>query len=171
MKKKSFLFGLGAICLLGSIAFALTNSGWPYASSIWFGLGPKRNIVQFALGAVAAGGNSGFYPGVTNTNPLGSSSLRFSNVYTTLLNVSGAATLSGSTTQTGSLTVTGLTTTNGLLQLTVSTAPRTATAVGLLTISTGTVIYNLTDNGICVATATNQASFVASSAPTTACGH
>jgi hypothetical protein len=103
MKKKSFLFGLGVICLLGSIAFALTNSGWPYASQIWPGVGSKRNIVQFALGAVAAGGNSGFYPGVTNTNPLGSSSLRFSNVYTTLLNVSGASTLTGAITASGGM--------------------------------------------------------------------
>jgi hypothetical protein len=175
MKKKSFLAGLAAICVFGSVAFALTNSGWPYASQIWPGVGPKRNIVQFALGAAAAGGNSGFYPGVTNTNPLGSSSLRFSNVYTTLLNVSGAVTLAGAISGATTITAAGPVIANGGVTIYNSTAPRTATAMASIYTTyspgTGTLFFNSTDNGICISTGLTQTTIAAATAPTTACGH
>ncbi len=51
----------------------------------------------------------------------------------------------------------------------VSTAPRTATAVGVPAI--GQLIYNSTDQEVCFATAAAIASFVKISTPSAACGH
>lgn len=59
----------------------------------------------------------------------------------------------------GTLGVAGQTSTTGGLQLQVSTAPRTSTTLGG-TNAPGRLVYNTTDNYLCVSTSTNQNSYV-----------
>lgn len=161
MKKKLLII---AASLLGlASVFAAVNSGFPFANQQWTGYGNQRGVVQWIIGATAAGNQSDFYPGVNNSNNIGTSALRPATIYTTALNVSGA------TTQTGNLNL------SGGLTLFNSTAPRTANNVASIyttySPSTGTLFYDSTDAGLCFSTGLVQSSIVAATAPTTACGH
>lgn len=93
--KRSKALGLlaGVLGLAGIICAAGTQ--YPYFHTRWLGMGALRNTEQFSINTPSAGASAIFSPGTNNTNALGSSSLRFSNVYTTLMNVSGAMTVSG----------------------------------------------------------------------------
>lgn len=124
---------VGVVLAVATLAWA----GTVYIHT-WTGSGSRRNTVEFAIAASAPGSAAAFLPGTTNTNALGSSSLRFSNVYTTLLNVSGA------TTQTGALTVTGVLSADGgakipVVDITVATP--TAAQVGALFRTSANVVY------------------------------
>lgn len=90
---KSFRLSALVLALIAVTAWA----GSVYIHT-WTGSGSRRNTVEFSIAASAPGSAASFLPGTTNTNALGSSSLRFSNVYTTLLNVSGASTMTGAVT-------------------------------------------------------------------------
>lgn len=90
---KKILAGLLVVAGLSGALFAAINSGFPYANQTWQGYGNKRNIVQFTIRALTEGASSDLVPGVTNTNALGSTSLRFSGVYSVLLNATGNFTL------------------------------------------------------------------------------
>ncbi len=156
--------------LLGVAALAIgAGTQYPYFHARWFGMGSKNNTEQFSINTPSAGASAVLTPGVTNTNALGSSSLRFSNVFTTLLNASGAITAGSSLTAAG--TVVG----NGGFTVFNSTAPRTATDVASIyttySPSTGTWFYNSTDKGMCYSTGTTQVTIAAATAPATACGH
>lgn len=82
------LFGLSAV------AFAV-GSTFPYYHHRWLGTGTTRNTEQFSIQTPSAGASAIFVPGVTDTNALGSTALRFSNVYSVLGNYSGAVTFGG----------------------------------------------------------------------------
>ena len=153
MKKKwAFLGGLALASLIAGFSLAAVFNEAGFITG-WWGKGSRNNTMQFAITSGASIGAANFVPGVDNTNALGTSALKFSDVQTYDLSVSDHLTV------------------GGLLQLTVSTAPRTANAVAAMTIAPGTVIYNSTDLGLCHSTGSVQSSFVASTAPTTACGH
>ena len=160
--KKKILIGLGVLAFAATI-FAAVNSGFPFASQQWPGYGPKRNIVQFVITAASNGASSDLLPGVTGTNSLGTSVLRFLNIFTTNINVSGTSTLTGTVTA-GRV--------NFGVQL--STAPRTSST--LVFNSTGTIAFDTTDGYLCVSTGSAQSSFVqVSTSPLAggyaACGH
>ncbi len=59
--------------------------------------------------------DSSLVPSAGNTNDIGSSSLRWKDIYSNTINTSGNATISGDGTVSGNLTVTGVTTVNGKL--------------------------------------------------------
>jgi hypothetical protein len=128
-------------------AFAI-GSTFPYYHQRWLGTGTTRNTEQFSIQTPSAGAAAIFVPGTTNTNALGSSSLRFSNVYTTALNTSGPITAGA-----GQAVI-------------VSTSPRGALAVASLyssyTIPAGTVFFNSTSNVLCVSSGTAQTSITVS---------
>lgn len=76
--------------------------------------------------------NGSLIPGTTNATSLGTSALRWSNTYTQLLNVAGAATLSSTLAVTGVLTASSTLNVNGVLNannVTDATSTTTAGAV------------------------------------------
>ncbi len=154
-------FYVPACFIVGLAIGAYAANQFPYYAQKWEGTGSRYKTTEFYIGTPSSGAAAIFAPGTTNVNALGSTSLRFSNVYTTLLNTSGAATLSGAVTATSATNVLGVY---------ISTAPRSSVTVAALTFSTGTFFYNSTTNSLCYSTATTQTSVVAASAPTTACG-
>jgi hypothetical protein len=99
-------------------------------------------------------------PGTNNYFSLGSSSYRFANVYTTLLNVSGASTLTGAVTSSGRLTGVGLTNSGTKIctpttyTIAASTTVTPTSELGLLTTVDGAVTWTATPH-IATTTATN----------------
>lgn len=154
-KKSGFLAAALGVVLGVSLAYAAT---YPYLIAPYRGMGARHNTLEFAIQVPSAGAAAIFAPGTTNTNALGSTLLRFSNVFTTLLNVSGLATFSG-----------GLTVSQANVSVQLSTAPRTSTT--LVYGSTGTLVFNTTDNYLVISTSSNQASFVIVSSTFTASAH
>lgn len=151
MKKNLYLF-LGAV-FVASVVWA---ARYPLYHDRWLGTGTKNATEQFSIQTPSAGASAIFVPGVTNTNALGTTALRFSNVFSILGNFSGPITASGGV---------------GVVQ---STAPRTsvttvATLYATYTIPAGTVFLNTTNNFLCHSTGTVQTSIVQSTSPTTAC--
>lgn len=135
--KKLSLFVAG---LLGVVALAW--AGYPYYAQTWNGTGTRRNTVEFSIQTPSAGAAAIFAPGTTDTNALGSTSLRFSNVFTTLLNVSGATTLTGAITASGGI-VASAPTRIPTLDVTVSSPSANigdlcVTSAGLVYVSTNT---------------------------------
>jgi hypothetical protein len=127
----------------------------------WFGKGSRNNTYQFKITSGNSIGAANLVPGTDNTNALGTSSLRFSNVYGVLGNFSGPITSSA-----GASVVT-------------SSAPRTAAAVAALysayTIPAGTPFLDTTLNVFSVSTGTAQTTImpiftgaITSTAPRTA---
>ncbi len=143
MKKSLYLF-LGAV-FVASVVWA---ARYPLDAETWLGTGAKQKIVQFAIRTASAGASAAFVPGVDNTNALGTSSLRFSNVFSELGNFEGPITGAAG------------------MAVIVSTAPRTAAAVASLysayTIPAGTVYYNSTSGVMCVSSGTVQTSITVS---------
>ena len=133
---KKLIYILAGILGLSAVAFAAINSGFPYAVAQWPGFGPKRGIVQFAITGTSNTSSANFVPGVTNTNALGTSSLRFSNVYTTALDISGTATLTGLFTQRSNAAPRTNVTPTAAYQIIINTGSSPAQAC----ISTGTLI-------------------------------
>ncbi len=169
--KKPGLFLAVALAgiLIGSaigpaVGNAVEQAGWITG---WLGKGSRRNTREFSITSGSSIGAANFVPGTDNTNALGTSSLRFSNVFSTLLNISGAATLSST------LAVTGPITASAGVGVINSTAPRTAAAIttlyGTYTIPAGTVFLNTTNTFLCHSTGTVQTSIVQSTSPTTPC--
>lgn len=59
------------------------------------GTGARRDTIEFQFVEPTAGSAMNMVPGVTNTNALGTSSLRWSDIQTTNLTVAGTLTASG----------------------------------------------------------------------------
>lgn len=121
MKRSKVLGLLAGILGLAGMLYA-AGTQYPYFHMRYMGMGSKNNTEQFSINTPSAGASAVFTPGVTNTNALGSTSLRFSNVFTTLLNTSGAATIGGAATVTGVLTVGSMASTLGIVVATQTIA-------------------------------------------------
>lgn len=73
----------------------------------WTGKGSRRSNVEFKITSGSSLGVANLVPGATNTNALGTSSLRFSNIYSVLGDFSGAFTATGDVSMSGTVTATG----------------------------------------------------------------
>ena len=148
------VFGLLAGLL--AVAAYVYAAAYPYYHSRWLGMGSKQNTEQFSIQTPSSGASAILVPGVTNTNALGTTALRFSNVFSTLLNSAGP--------------ITG----GAGFAVIVSTAPRTANAVAALytayTIPAGTQFFDSTSNVTCISSGTVQTSITVSTG-TGACPH
>ena len=99
---------------------------------------PASGSIAFIAGGQAVGEatceliiNSGYlYAGTTNATALGKSDRRWSNTYTQLLNVAGAATLSSTLAVTGVLTASSTLNVNGVLNANNATDATSTTAAG-----------------------------------------
>lgn len=99
---------------------------------------PASGSIAFIVGGQAVGDttceliiNSGYlYAGTTNATALGKSDRRWSNTYTQLLNVAGAATLSSTLAVTGVLTASSTLNVNGVLNANNATDATSTTAAG-----------------------------------------
>lgn len=103
MKRSKALGLLAGLLGLAGILYA-AGTQYPYFIAPFRGMGSRNNTVEFAVQVPSAGAAAIFAPGTTNTNALGSTSLRFSNVFTQLLNVAGTATVAVSSNTTSTTT-------------------------------------------------------------------
>ncbi len=163
MKKYLYLALAAGACALAGFTVGYTASG-----DIWNlhkgGSAHDTPIVQIPVAGTS------LLPGTDNDFALGSSTKRWSGIWAYDLTLADDLTVADDLAVTDGLTVGGTSTLQRVTYgLQLSTAPRTSTT--LVFNSTGTLVYNSTDAGLCVSTGSNQTSFVASSAPTTACGH
>lgn len=94
MNRKKTLLSVAGLMAVAVLGFA-AGTQYPYYIAPFRGMGARNNTLEFAVQVPSAGAAAIFAPGTTNTNALGSTALRFSNVFTTLLNASGAITASG----------------------------------------------------------------------------
>ena len=121
MKRIQLLALVAAILVVTSIGYSrLTGTNPTGSSADTFCVGKKSYewCVDYAGNAL---------PTTTNNQTSGTSSLRWSNVYTTLLNVSGASTLTGAVTASAGITVSTLTVTASASPASSSVACTTGT--------------------------------------------
>jgi len=76
---------------VGVSALMALGSSYPFKSWQVFGLGSTRNTPQFYTAVPSVGSSTHFYPGVDNTNDLGSTTLGFRTIYTNDIQLIGAA--------------------------------------------------------------------------------
>lgn len=121
--------------LAGFVSFAVADS--PVRNSIK-GTGARRDTVEFQWVEPTAGSAMNMVPGVTNTNALGTSSLRWSDVQTV------------NATVTGTLTAAAVSVSGGFVIPTVDITTTSPTVVGQLIKTSTYVVYvatNVTDLG------------------------
>lgn len=154
-------FFVPAFFMLGLAVGVFGANQFPYFAQRWEGTGSRYKTTEFYIGTPSAGSACIFAPGATNTNDLGSSSLRFRNIYGVGLNTSGNTTLGDAATDVVTLT--------GLTQLQVSTGPRT----NVTPTAAGQLIFNSTGVELCVSSGTTITSWVrvSSGTSTTACAN
>lgn len=91
MNKKTIGLVFGLVVGVAALIWA-----YPYPNIHWTGYGEGSNrTAGFRIQTPSAGSVPVFVPTANNTFALGTTALRFSNVFTTLMNVSGAITASG----------------------------------------------------------------------------
>jgi hypothetical protein len=125
MKRNHLLAAFAALLLGVVVVWAASGD-----IEIWTGMGSRRNTVEFKIATPTIGSPSVFVPGTNNANALGTTALRFSNIYTTLLNVSGLITAS-----------TGLATPTLVLSNVLDITVSTPSAVGQMGVTSAGVLY------------------------------
>jgi hypothetical protein len=153
LKNQTARAGFVVALVAVSLAYAATGTIWTLT-----GKGSRRNTVEFSIESPTVGTAAKFLPGTDNTNALGSSTLRFSDVQTVLATIGGATTISGL------LTASTTTLTGGF-------APwgYPAPDAGLIPTTTGQIVRNTTSGGFCYSTGTAASSWVLLTSSTTAC--
>lgn len=159
MNFKKLYIPMGFIVGIAVGVFAANQ--FPYYAQKWEGTGNRYKTTEFYIGTPSAGAAAIFAPGTTNVNDLGSSALRFRNMYGVGLDISGNTTLGDAATDV--ITFTGLT------QLQVSATPRSS----ITPTAAGQLIFNSTGKELCMSTGTSIASWVrvSSGVVTTACSN
>jgi hypothetical protein len=133
-------------------------------------MGSRRNTVEVTLESPSLGSAANLLPGTDNTNALGSSTKRWSDMQTVLATIGGTATLSGATNIAGATTMTGLltastTTLNGGFAPWGNATPDAS----LTPTTTGQIVRNTTSGGFCYSTGIAPSSWVLLTSSTTAC--
>jgi hypothetical protein len=136
----------------------------------WTGMGSRRNTVEVTLESPSLGSAANLLPGTDNTNALGSSTKRWSDMQTVLATIGGTATLSGATNIAGATTITALLTAS-TTTLTGGFAPwsHPTPRASLIPTTTGQIVRNSTSGGFCYSTGTSAGAWVVLSATTTVC--
>ena len=175
MKRKLFSVAVAGLLFGAIIGPLVAGVGYPVIVSSWLGDGAKRNTVQYQIRIPSSGSSAQFVPGTDNTNPLGTSSLRFSDVQTYDLTAADDVVVSDDLAVTDDITAADITVTGtstlarSSFGIQLSSAPKTS--VTLVFNSTGTLVYNTADLELCISTSSNQNSFVVVGSMTITCTH
>lgn len=161
-------YGITAAALLVAVGIGIAaGTQYPYHHSRWFGLGSKQNTEQFSINTPSAGASAVFTPGVTNTNALGSSSLRFSNIFSVLGSFSGNMIVTPPSTETissaATITANGCGTIKRITNNTAVTTNTTDTFTAPASSNAGCFMY-IVNVGTSTITLDNNAHFVSAGA-------